>query len=359
MKRLIRILVRSLLLSVALVACAGFGLYWYQVGPKWVSTENAYIKTKMIAVSADVDGRVAKVMVSNNQFVSQGDLLFELEREPFQIDLASSDAELAKVEQQIDHYKAAYRLGQLEINEAEEQVRFYTGEYERHKSLNGTGTQAQLDQALHNLEMAKVKVTVMRQKSAMTLTELTGDPNLPSFEHPLYLKAKAMRDRAQRDLNRTAVFAPASGYVSNVSLEPGEYVEEGEPVFSLVSSDKPWLEANLKESQLTNVRVGQSATVEVDAYPDLEWQATISSISHATGAQFALLPPQNATGNWVKVVQRIPVRLEIEPNPDAPPLRAGMTVSVSIDTGQERDVYALLEDLMGTATAMGLRAKDE
>ena len=359
MKRLIRILVRSLLLSVALVACAGFGLYWYQVGPKWVSTENAYIKTKMIAVSADVDGRVAKVMVSNNQFVSQGDLLFELEREPFEINLASSDADLAKVEQQIDHYKAAYRLGQLEINEAEEQVRFYKGEYERHKSLNGTGTKVQLDQALHDMKMAKVKVTVMRQKSAMALTELTGDPNLPSVEHPLYLKAKAMRDRAQRDLDRTAVFAPAGGYASNVSLEPGEYVEEGEPVFSLVSGDEPWLKANLKESQLTHVRVGQSATVEVDAYPDFEWQATISSISHATGAEFALLPPQNATGNWVKVVQRIPVRLEIEPNPDAPPLRAGMTVSMSIDTGQERDVYGLLEDLMGTATAMGLRAKGE
>ena len=124
MKRLISIFFRSLLLSAVLVACAGFGLYWYQVGPKWVSTENAYIKTKMIAVSADVDGRVANVMVANNQFVSRGDLLFELEREPFEIELASTDAELAKIEQQIDHYKAAYRLGQLEIREAEEQVRF-------------------------------------------------------------------------------------------------------------------------------------------------------------------------------------------------------------------------------------------
>ena len=224
MKRSIRILIRSVLLSAFFVACVGFGLYWYQVGPKWVSTENAYIKTKMIAVSADVNGRVAKVMVSNNQFVSQGDLLFELEREPFQMELDRSDAELAKVEQQFDHYKAAYRLGQLEINEAEEQVRFYTGEYERHKSLslNGIGTKAQLDQALHDLEMAKVKVSVMRQKSAMALTELTGDPNLPSVEHPLYLKAKAMRDQAKRNLDRTAVFAPADGHVSNVSLEPGE-----------------------------------------------------------------------------------------------------------------------------------------
>ena len=361
MKRLIRILFRSVLLSVIVVTCAGFGLYWYQVGPKWVSTENAYVKTKMVAISADVDGRVDKVMVANNQFVSQGELLFELEREVFEIDLASADAELAKIEQQIEQYKAAYRLGQLEINEAGEQVRFYTGEYARHQKLDndGSGTKALLDQARHNLEMAKVKVTVMRQKSAMALTELTGDPDLPAEKHPLYLKAKAMRDRAERALKLTAVFAPTNGYLSNVSLEPGEYVEEGEPVFSLVSASKPWLEANLKESQLTNVRVGQPATIEVDAYPDLEWKATVASISYATGAEFALLPPQNATGNWVKVVQRIPVRLEVEPNPDAPPLRAGMTVSVSIDTGQERDLYALLEDLMGSARAMGLRAKDK
>ena len=235
------------------------------------------------------------------------------------------------------------------------------GEYERHQKLDndGTGTKALLDQALHDVAMAKVKVSVMRQRSAMALTELTGDPQLPVNKHPLYLKAKAMRDRAQRDLNRTAVYAPAGGYVSNVSLEPGEYVEEGEPVFSLVVATKLWLEANLKESQLTNVRVGQTAIVEVDAYPDLEWQAIVASISRATGAEFALLPPQNATGNWVKVVQRIPVHLDVEPNPDAPPLRAGMTVTVSIDTGQERDVYALLEDLLGTATAMGLRATGE
>ena len=358
MKRIVLILFRSLLLSVFLVVCAGFGLYWYQVGPKWVTTENAYVKTKMIAVSADVDGRVAKVMVANNQFVAQGELLFELEREPFEIDLASTDAELAKIAQQIDHYKATYRLGQLEILQAQEQVRFYQGEYERHNQMNGTGTKAQLAQALHEVEMAKVKVSVMRQKSAMALTELAGDPDLVPEKHPLYLKAQAMHDRAERDLTLTAIYAPAAGYLSNMSLEPGEYVEEGEPVFSLVVASQPWLEANLKETQLTYVRVGQSATVEVDAYPDFEWQATVASISHATGAEFALLPPQNATGNWVKVVQRIPVRLEVEPNQEAPKLRAGMTVTVSIDTGRERDVYALLENLMGPARAMGLGAKE-
>ncbi len=353
-------LIRTVLLSAVLVAGVPVGLHYYQVGPRWVTTDNAYVKSRMIVVSADVDGRVAKVMVTNNQFVSQGDLLFELEREPFEIDLASADAELAKVEQQVDHYKVAYRLGQLEIKESEEQVRFYKGEYERHKSLSGTGTKAQLDQALHDVEMAKVKVTVMRQKSAMALTDLAGDPNLPSVAHPLDLKAKAMRALATRALDRTAIYAPAAGYLTNVELEPGEYVEAGEPVFSLVGVEPPpWVEANLKEIQLTNVRVGQRATLVVAAYPDMIWNAVVSSISHATGAEFALLPPQNATGNWVKVVQRIPVRLQVKVNPDAPPLRTGMTVAVQIDTEQERVLYPFLEYVLNSASAMGIGTKDK
>ena len=359
MNRLLRILIRAVLLSVVVVACAGFGLHWYQVGPKWVSTENAYVKSKMIAISSDVDGRVDKVMVANNQFVSQGELLFELEREPFEIELASSDADLTNIEQRIDQYKAIYRLAQLEILRAQEQVHFYQSEYERHNKLDGTHTKAQQDQAKHHVEMAKVKVSLMRQKSSMALTDLAGDPDLSPSDHPLYLKAKAIRDHAKRDLAHTHVYAPTSGYLSNVNLEPGEYIEAGEPIFSLISSTRPWVEANLKESQLTHVRVGQSATIEIDAYPDFEWRATIDSISHATGAEFALLPPQNATGNWVKVVQRIPVRLHVETNAQAPTLRAGMTATVSIDTEQERDVFGLLGDIMGSATAMGVPAKNE
>ena len=359
MKKLIRILIRSVVLSVVLVVCAGFGLHWYQVGPKWVSTENAYVKTKMIAISADVDGRVDDVMVANNQFVSEGQLLFEIESEPFEIELASKDAELNSIEQRINNFKAVYKLAQLETLEAEEKVRFYESEYQRHNKLDGTHTKAQQDQARHNVEMAKVKVSLMRQKSAMALTDLGGDPDLPLDKHPLYLKAKAVRDRAERDLGLTSVFSPSSGYLSNVNLEPGEFVESGEPIFSLISATPPWIEANLKESQLTHIQVGQSATIEIDAYPDFEWQATISSISRATGAEFALLPPQNATGNWVKVVQRIPVRLAVESNPLAPALRAGMTATVSIDTEQERDVLGLLDDIMGSATAMGSQAKSD
>ena len=359
MKRLLRILIRSLALSVFLVAAAGVGLYYYKMGPRWVSTENAYIKTQMIAVSADVDGRVSQVLVANNDFVEEGALLFQLEQEPFQIAVASADAELGKIEQRIQSYKDHYRLAQLQIREAQEGVRFYQVQYERHKNLNGTGARALLDEAEHELEMAKINVDVIQQRNAMALTDLAGDPNLPSAKHPLYLKAKAMRDQSARDLKKTTIFAPTAGYLSNVNLEPGEYVEAGEPVFSLVVGGQPWLEANLKESQLTYVQVGQKATVELDAYPDWIWDATVASISRATGAEFALLPPQNATGNWVKVVQRIPVRLEVVPNEEAPPLRAGMTVSVRIDTKQERELYALLEAVLGAASAIGLGSNSQ
>ena len=361
MKRVLRILIRTVLLSAVLVAGVPVGLHYYQVGPRWITTNNSYVKLQMIAVSADVDGRVESVVAANNRFVSQGDLLFQVETEPFQIAVASADAELAKIDQRVNSYKANYRLGQLKNREAEEQVRFRKVQYERQEKLNneGTGSRVQLDEARHQLAMAKARVKVTRQRNTMALTELTGDPDLPTEQHPLYLKAKATRDQAIWALDRTAIHAPAAGYLSNVNLEPGEYVEAGEPVFSLVVAGLPWVEANLKEIQLTNVRVGQRAILEVDAYPDMTWNAVVSSISHATGAEFALLPPQNATGNWVKVVQRIPVRLQVEVNPAAPPLRTGMTVAVRIDTEQERVLYPFLEDVLRSASAMRIGFKNK
>ena len=361
MKRLLRIVFRSVLFGAVLVPCATIGLYYYQTGPRWVTTDNAYVKSQIVAVSADVDGRVVKVLATNNRLVSKGELLFELEPAPFQLSVAGADAELASVNQKINSFKASYHLGQLENVEAEERLRFSKMQYERHDKLNneGTGTRVLLDEAKHQFEMAKVHVDVMRQRNAMALTELTGNPDLPAAQHPLYLKAKAMRDHAIRALGRTVIYAPAAGYLTNVNLQPGEYVEAGVPVFSLVLADLPWVEANLKEIQLTHVREGQRVVLEVAAYPDMTWNGIVGSISHATGAEFSLLPPQNATGNWVKVVQRIPVRLEIEANPAAPPLRVGMTVTVRIDTEQKRVLYPLLETVLRSASAMGIGANDK
>ena len=208
----------------------------------------------------------------------------------------------------------------------------------------GVGTEEKHDAARHEFESARQRVAMIRERAEKVLASLGGQVDLEPRRHPRYLRTKAERDRTALDLERAAVLAPAAGVVSNMKLQPGEYVEAGSPVFSVIESEPVWIEANLKETQLTHVREGQPATVVVDAYPDRTWRAAVTSISPATGAEFALLPPQNATGNWVKVVQRVPVHLAISgaEGAGAPRLRAGMTVSVSIDTGHERDLGAVV-----------------
>ncbi len=236
----------------------------------------------------------------------------------------------------------------MEMQAAHERVRYLRIEYERQEQLlnKGIGTRAKFEAAEHDLAMAVRTIAVIEERIRTVVAELAGDPNLPVERHPRFLRARAALERAALDLEHTAVYAPAAGYLSNVVLEAGEHLEAGDPVFALVASGDTWVEANLKEVHLTYVEVGQLATIVVDAYPDLVWNATIESISPATGAEFALLPPQNATGNWVKVVQRVPVRLVLEPVPGAPPLRAGMTVTVSIDTHHERDLKAIVDSVL-------------
>ncbi len=168
------------------------------------------------------------------------------------------------------------------------------------------------------------------------LANLGGKRDLAAEDHPRFRLVDAERAKVALDLERATVWAAASGRIANLDLQAGEYVKEGAPVFSLIADVAPWIEANLKETQLTHVREGQSVTISVDAYPDERWQGTVSGVSAGTGAVFSLLPAQNATGNWVKVVQRIPVRIAIFPRPEAPQLRAGMSATVEIDSGHER-----------------------
>ena len=198
------------------------------------------------------------------------------------------------------------------------------------------GRADQFDEAQHNLEVAKVRLASVEERINRVLAGLLGDPSLPPERHPRFLEAKAAYDEAGLGLKDSNVYAPASGVVSNMKLQPGEYVNKGAPVFSIIVSDSVWVEANFKETQLTWMRVGQRAYVVADAYPDVEWPSAVMAIAPATGAEFAVLPPQNATGNWVKVVQRIPVHLQVEQPAGMPRLRAGMTVTVGVDTGVSR-----------------------
>jgi membrane fusion protein (multidrug efflux system) len=236
------------------------------------------------------------------------------------------------------------------LKTARTNVDFYQREYQRQADLAGRQvvSQAQLDKARRDLDTARQQAASLVQQLASIAADLNGDPNIPVEKHPRYLAAEAARDQAARDLAHTVVKAPTAGVVTNVdSLQPGEYLAAASPAFSLVAIDHVWVEANPKETQLTYVRPGQPATVDVDTYPGVEWRGEVASLSPASGSEFALLPAQNTSGNWVKVVQRIPIRIRIKTQPGQPPLRAGMSVEVEIDTGHRRNVLRFLAGLFG------------
>ncbi len=348
MNALRRLLLRFVLLLVLPAAGVIAGVYFYALGGRYVSTQNAYVRADVVAISPEIDGRVARVLVHDNQFVEAGQLLFALDAQPFRIELDAADAELGMVRQDIDSLRAQYREAQVEIDIARELIRYLTLEHERQSKLSttGLGSKARLEEAEHDLKTARQRVDALVQRKRMVTAELGGAPDLPVERHPRYLRALAVRGRAALDLARTSVRAPLAGYLGNITLEPGEQVEAGDTVFPLIATGDPWIEANLKEVHLTYVEVGQSASVRIDSYRDRLFDATVQSISPATGAEFSLLPPQNATGNWVKVVQRIPVRLRLQPSPGMPVLRAGMTATVKIDTGHERPLGTLIKQAL-------------
>lgn len=341
-RRLLRFVLLLLIPAVAI----GYGAVWWGESMRWVVTENAYVKANVVAISADVAGRVIEVNVRENQRVERGQVLFRLDPRPFEIEVENRRAELSGVKAEIEARRAEYR-GELQAaREAQEKVRYLQGELGRQQQLNqrGYGTGAKLDEAQHQLELSRRQLDTSNEEARTILAMLGGDPAIKAEQHPKFLAKLAELDKAELDFDRTTVLAPSSGVVGNVKLQIGEYVRAGTAVFSLVQADAPWVEANLKETQLTHVRLGQKATIVADAYPDVLYRTTVQSISPATGAEFSLLPPQNASGNWVKVVQRVPVRFLIEPDSSQPPLRSGMTVSVSIDTERDRSPKTMLRE---------------
>lgn len=346
--RLVRFMA-VLFFSVLGPAAIGLGaLYFYATGGRFVTTENAYVKADKIAVSADVSGRVVAVKVAENQEVRKGALLFRIDTEPFEIALARAAARLAAARQTIDALKAEYREKLAERREIEGDVAFYRRGVERQRQLYGKGfaSQSKLDDAEQQLRAARNRISSINQSLARVTARLGGDIDIDPDSHPAVLEAISARDSVALNLRRAEVRAPADGIITNFGLEVGEYIEAGAPVFSLVGTGRVWVRANYKETDLTHVRVGQTATLTVDTYPDVTFQARVASIAPATGAEFALLPPQNASGNWVKVVQRLPVRLELVKTFDGAKLRAGMSVIVEIDTKYKRKLPGVMSQAM-------------
>ena len=337
-RRIGRFALRTVLLVVVPLIAVAIGTYIYAESGRYVTTENAYIKSNVVAISADVSGRVEWVGVEDNTLVREGQILFRLDQQPFKIALERSEAELDLVRTQVEHLRADYHEAVAQVAAEEEKVKFLTRQLARQKTLKERklASEQAYDVAAHDLSLAKRQVRVLRQRVHGVLQSLGGNPAIDAEEHPRFLRARTERDQAAIALADTTVEAPVDGVVSNMKLQAGEYVEEGHAVFTVIENGKVWVEANLKETQLTHILEGQTASITVDAYPGVEWPATVDAIAPATGAEFSVLPPQNATGNWVKVVQRIPVLLDVEQPPKGHPLRAGMTVTVAIDTERER-----------------------
>ena len=332
-------------------------IYLYATGGRYVVTENAYVKSDVITISADVSGRVIHVAVEENQRVRKGDSLFLLDAAPYEIEVQRAQSEMDLVATEIESLRADYRETLIKRKHALEQVDFLSRQLKRQRQLRkqGLGSEERYDEALHTVETAKQQVQLIKQSTERVLATLGGDVSRPIENHPDYRRARSTRDQAALDLARTKVVAATSGIITNLKLQTGEFVAAGKPVFSLVDTTRVWIEANLKETQLTYVREGQQASVVADAYPDQIWATTVDNIAPATGAEFALLPPQNASGNWVKVVQWIPVRLDLDQQgTKAARLRAGMTVTVRIDTKRHRAMPAFIGALFGDRDVLSM-----
>ena len=337
-RRLVRVVFMVLLPLLAAAAL----LAWYLRGGGSVETDNAYVKSDKVAISAEVAGPVTEVLVRDNEAVAAGRVLFRLDPAPYRVALAEAEAKVAQVRNDLAALAATHRQKQAEIILANTRLAFARQEQRRQADLVARGfvSSSRFDEARQSSDLAAQQLPVLEQELQRIAVTLGGRVDAPIARHPSMLAARAELERAQLDLARTEVRAALPGVASRPPRQ-GQFVSVGSTVMALVVSATPWVEANFSETDLGHLRAGQPAEIRVDTYPGLVWHGTVDSLSPATGAEFSLIPAQNAAGNWVKVVQRVPVRIQLDSAAEQPPLRAGLSAVVTVRTGQRRQLLGL------------------
>ena len=333
---------RMLLLVVLPLLFVVIGAVIYLKGGRYVSTENAYVKADVIAVSSQVAGAVVERAVKENDAVKAGQLLFSIDDEPYKIAVAKAEAKLAEVRTNLSSLKATYRERQSDLQVAQSNSDFAKHEQKRQANLatKHLVAEAAYDQVAHTSRVASQQIVGVQQDLKRIEETLAGAVNSSIEQHPSYLAAVAELKQAELNLEHTKIYATQNGVVTRPP-ELGEYINVGAIAMKLVATDHLWIEANFVETDLTHVRAGQKVEVVVDTYPGVEWEGEVQSLSPATGAEFSVIPAQNATGNWVKIAQRVPVNISIKPKANTPQLQAGLSTQIEIDTGHKRKFLGL------------------
>lgn len=336
----------------ALFVAIGYGQY--VADEPFVSTDNAYARVAKASINARISGQVVEIAVDDNQPVHKGQVLFRIDPKPLQIAVDRAEAQLANARLRIDGLKASYRQQQAELQSAKASADYDQKEFGRKKALIATEfvSKALYERAETDLKVSRQRIASIEQQIASTVVALNGNPDIALDNHPTVREAKAQLDEAQLYLSYATVTAPDDGIVAKVDdLQVGNYVNNGAPAFALISDREIWVEANFRETQVTHMRPGQTATITLDTYPDRPFKAHVISMSPGAGADFALLPPENATGNWVKVVQRVPVRLELDEADPALPLFSGTSATVKVDTGHRTPWWHPLKSLLSAGNS--------
>ena len=345
---------RMILLVILPMIAAVSGLGLYLTSGRYISTDNAYVGAQKVLITPDISGKIARTLVREGQRVKAGDEVFLIDPQPFRIAVAQAEARLATVRADFAVLKSNLQSFTKLAELTQENTVIRQRDLERKQLLvtNRTGSQADLDISQGVLVLAQQQAQTALQRKNEALNQLLGNPDLPIEQYPAFMQARAALDQAQRDLDHTVLRAPIDGTATQVdNIQLGRFVTAGTPVFAVIEDSAPWVEANPKETDITHLQIGQRATVVIDTFPGHTFAGTVIAVSPGTGAQFAILPPQNASGNWVKIVQRVPVRIQLDRDPKASQLRAGMSAYVEIDTGRQRTVLGSIFGASDTVAA--------